>query len=81
MNGHCSYWLINLTNDDPFDYLSKGTFSHVEQQNDIFCQNSRWIFVRWNIWSSWTNKKNIPHQDGQWVSNQIRLFIKLNKQK
>jgi hypothetical protein len=21
MNGHCSYWLINLTNDDQFDYL------------------------------------------------------------
>jgi len=29
MNGHCSYWLINLTSDDLFDYLSNGTYRQV----------------------------------------------------
>ncbi len=32
MNGHCSYWLINLINDDPFDYLPNGTFNEVKQK-------------------------------------------------
>jgi len=31
MNGHYSYWFINLINDEPFDYLSIGTFGQVEQ--------------------------------------------------
>jgi hypothetical protein len=35
MNGHCNYWLINLTSDDPFDSLSNGTSNEVEQKNDI----------------------------------------------
>lgn len=32
MNGHRSYWLINMNNFDPFDYLSNGTFNKVEQK-------------------------------------------------
>ncbi len=32
MNGHYSYWLIDLTNDDPFDYLPNGTFNEVKQK-------------------------------------------------
>jgi hypothetical protein len=30
MNGHCSYWLIDLINDDALDYLPNGTSSQVE---------------------------------------------------
>jgi hypothetical protein len=25
MNGYCTYWLINYTSDDPFDYMLNGT--------------------------------------------------------
>jgi hypothetical protein len=27
MNCHCSFEVINLTSDDPFDYLLNGTFN------------------------------------------------------
>jgi len=42
MNENCSYWMINLINDDRFDYLSNGTFSQVEQKNDSLGQNGQW---------------------------------------
>jgi hypothetical protein len=38
MNGHCSFKVINLTSDDPFDYLSNGTFNQ-DRQNDILGQD------------------------------------------
>jgi len=52
-----------LTNDDPFDYLSNGTSNQVEEKNDIIGQDSQGVIVKWNIWSSWTNKKKILIQD------------------
>jgi len=36
MNGH---WLINLNNDDQFDYSSNGASNQIGQKNDILSQN------------------------------------------
>jgi hypothetical protein len=45
MNGHYSYWLINLINDEPFDYLSIGTFGQVEQiKIYIISQYGQWVY-------------------------------------
>lgn len=35
MNGHCNYWLINLTSGDPFAYLQRG---------DLVMSNKKMIF-------------------------------------
>jgi hypothetical protein len=43
MNGHCSYWLINLINDGPLDYLSTKTFGQVENIY-IIGQDGQWVY-------------------------------------
>jgi hypothetical protein len=48
MNGHCSFKVINLTSDDPFDYLSNGTFN----------QDTKWYpWPRWPIGFSQTTSQ------------------------
>jgi hypothetical protein len=61
MNEHYNYWLINLTSDDPFDYLSNGTFNQVEQKmislvklaNATFRQVNKQNKQNKHPWSRW----------------------------
>jgi hypothetical protein len=44
-------------------------------------QDDQWIWVKWNIRSSWTNIKKIPIKMANGFLNQRRHFIKLDKTK
>ncbi len=60
MNGGCSFQPINLINDDPFDYLSNGTSSQIEQtKKTSLIKMAIGFLVKLNIYSSWTNKNDI----------------------
>jgi hypothetical protein len=46
MNEHCSYWMINLINDDPFDYLSNGSSSLVEQKMIALVKMANGVLIK-----------------------------------